>query len=82
MNTTKITPDIFFSSLLFLIPVILLMHRYHLLKLLLKFFIEYITRCNIKPKFNTWLACFYLKYLQFIYVFYFLFIEKKCKVYP
>jgi hypothetical protein len=34
MNTTKITPDIFFSSLLFLFPLILLMHRYHLLKLL------------------------------------------------
>ena len=47
MNTIEITPNIFFSSLLFLFPLILLMHRYHLLKLPLAniVFIEYITRC-------------------------------------
>ncbi len=39
MNTTEITPDIFFSSFLFLFPLILLMHRYHLLKLLLTLFL-------------------------------------------
>jgi hypothetical protein len=39
MNTTKITPDIFFSSLIFLFPLILLMHRNHLLKLLLTLFL-------------------------------------------
>ena len=39
MITTEVTPDIFFSSLLFLFPLILLMYRYHLIKLLLTLFL-------------------------------------------
>jgi hypothetical protein len=39
MNTTEITQDIFFISLLFLFPFIVLMHRYHLIKLLLTLFL-------------------------------------------